>query len=167
MKKSLLIFAILIGATLISCKKKKDEDPAPTQNTPTTGIDKNKLLELVNNLRTTGCTCGSTNMPKVATVVWHDLLEQSATAHSKDMEAKKYFSHTSQDGKNPGQRLTAVGYVWTTWAENIANGYTSEEAVIEGWKNSEGHCKNIMNANMTEMGVGRSGNYWTQIFGKR
>jgi len=165
MKKSLVIIAILAGTVLFSCKKKNNDTPSPS--IPTANIDKNKLLQLVNNLRTTGCTCGSTNMPAVAAVVWNDLLEQSATAHSQDMATKKYFSHTSQDGKNPGQRLTAIGYAWTTWAENIANGYITEESVIEGWKNSEGHCKNIMNANMTEMGVGRSENYWTQVFGKR
>jgi uncharacterized protein YkwD len=167
MKQNILLFAIVLGCITFSCKKKKDEEPTPTQNVPTTGIDKNKLLQLVNNLRTNGCTCGSTNMPKVAAVVWNDLLEQAATAHSQDMATKNYFSHTSQDGRTPSQRLTAVGYAWKTYGENIASGYTTEESVINGWKNSEGHCKNIMNASMTEMGIGRSENYWTQILSTR
>ena len=31
---------------------------------------------------------------------------------------------------------------------------------------SPGHCENIMNGNVTEMGVATSGSYWTQVFAK-
>jgi len=161
MKKNILCF-FLIASLLFSCKKDKNSDP-----TPASGIDETKLLQLVNNLRTTGCTCGSTNMPPVAAITWNDLLEKSAVAHSQDMEKNNYFSHTSQDGRNPGQRITATGYAWSTYGENIAKGYPTEEAVIEGWKNSDGHCKNIMGAAFTEMGIGKSGDYWTQILAKK
>ncbi|TAG92031.1 MAG: CAP domain-containing protein, partial [Bacteroidetes bacterium] len=130
-------------------------------------IDKNKLLQLVNNLRQAGCTCGSTLMPAVPVVTWDDILEKASQDHSKDMNQNNYFSHTSQDGRNPGQRITNAGYIWTTYGENIAKGQSTEEIVMESWKNSEGHCKNIMNVNVREMGVGKSGEYWTQIFAKK
>ncbi len=158
MKNLFLISFFLL--LIVGCQKKQQEAQPVT-------IDKTKLLQLVNTIRQAGCVCGTTNMPAVPVIVWHDLLETAAINHSKDMNQNNYFSHTSQDGRNPGQRITAVGYTWNTYAENIAKGYANEDAVIQGWKDSEGHCKNIMNATVTEMGVGRSGEYWTQVFGKR
>lgn len=165
MKKYYFLLIVSGLFVLSSCKKEKEE--VSNNNSPVSSVDKNKLLQLVNNLRSTGCNCGSTFMPPVSAVTWNDILEQTSFLHSKDMEQNNYFSHTSLDGKNPGQRLTAAGYNWLAYAENIAKGYSTEETVIEGWKNSEGHCKNMMNGNLTEMGVGKSGAYWTQLFGKR
>jgi uncharacterized protein YkwD len=63
-------------------------------------------------------------------------------------------------------RINAAGYTWFMLGENIAMGHTSEQQVMEGWINSPGHCKNIMNAGFTEVGFGRDKNYWTQNFGK-
>jgi len=130
-------------------------------------VNKTKLLDLVNAVRKTGCNCSSTVMPPVPSVTWNDKLAKTAYDHSVDMKLNDYFSHTSLNGSNPGQRITAAGYVWKTYGENIANGYASEQAVMNGWLGSEGHCKNIMNGNFKEMGAGREGNYWTQIFGAR
>ena len=100
-------------------------------------------------------------------VTWNDKLAKAAYDHSVDMKLNDYFSHTGLNGSNPGQRITAAGYIWKTYGENIANGYASEQAVMNGWLGSEGHCKNIMNGSFKEMGAGREGNYWTQIFGAR
>jgi uncharacterized protein YkwD len=57
--------------------------------------------------------------------------------------------------------------MWKTYGENIANGYGTEQAVMTAWLASEGHCKNIMNASFKEIGAGREGNYWTQVFGAK
>jgi uncharacterized protein YkwD len=81
------------------------------------------------------------------------------------MQSKNYFSHTSKDGRSPGDRIIAQGFNWSAYGENIARGQTSEAAVMNGWLNSEGHCKNIMNARFTYVGVGMEKNYWTQLFG--
>jgi hypothetical protein len=64
-------------------------------------------------------------------------------------------------------------YSWISVAENIAAGYGTPEAVMEGWMNSSGHKKNILSANNRELGVGyysgggHYGRYWVQDFGKR
>ena len=163
--KKIILSIICMQILLVSCKKSADVAPAVTVDATT--IDKTKLLALVNATRLAGCVCGTTNMPAVKAVAWNDLLELAAVNHSRDMNQNKYFSHTSQDGRTVGQRITAVNYKWTSLSENIAQGYANEEAVIQGWKNSEGHCKGIMNAGVTEMGVGKSGDYWTQVFAKQ
>jgi uncharacterized protein YkwD len=156
----LICFALL---ALTACET--DDTPEPI-DTPITGatISATKLLDLVNQQRQAGCRCGSTNMPPVAPLRWSDQLAQVAAAHSQDMNRQNYFSHTGRDGSSPGDRLTRAGYAWQTYGENIAKGYANEEAVISGWLNSEGHCKNIMNERFKEMGVGKNGDYWTQIF---
>jgi uncharacterized protein YkwD len=155
----------LWGALLIVVNACNNDVLSPTTNA--TGVDEAKLLQLVNTLRQEGCTCGNTVMSAVPPLVWNNLLAKAAYDHSKDMNQNNYFSHTSKDGRNPAQRISAVGYNWTSYGENIAWGYPSEEAVIDGWRKSEGHCKNMMSSNFTEMGVGRSGDYWTQVFGRR
>lgn len=56
----------------------------------------------------------------------------------------------------------------------IAAGYTTPAAVVNGWMMSPGHCMNIMSGNFKEIGVGYAYNsmssykhYWTQDFGRR
>jgi uncharacterized protein YkwD len=130
-------------------------------------VNKTKLLELVNAVRKTGCNCGNTTMPPVAVITWNDKLAKAAYDHSADMKTNDYFSHTNLSGLGPGQRITAAGYTWKTMGENIAMGYSSEQAVISAWLSSEGHCKNIMSGSFKEMGAGRQDTYWTQVFGAK
>ncbi|HYE54807.1 MAG TPA: CAP domain-containing protein [Chitinophagaceae bacterium] len=127
-------------------------------------VDKQKMLELVNKVRQTGCKCGNMWMPPVASVTWNDQLAQVALGHSADMNAKNYFSHTSKAGKGPGDRLRAAGYTWKSIGENIGYNYPDEEAVIAGWLKSMTHCRTLMSKAFREMGVGRAGPYWTQLF---
>jgi len=106
-------------------------------------------------------------MPPVGAITWNDQLAKAADAHSVNMLAKIFFSHTGSDGTDPGSRITSSGYTWQAYGENIAFGYSNEQAVMAGWLKIEGHCKNIMNANFIEMGVAREGDYWTQEFARK
>ena len=89
-----------------------------------------------------------------------------ARTKSSDMSKNKYFSHTSPTYGTPFAMLKQFGISYTAAAENIAQGYTSPEAVVKGWMNSEGHKANILNSKYTHIGIGyeASGNYWTQMF---
>lgn len=170
MKKIFVLITVLaIGFT--SCKKTAidSETVAPVNNGAAviTNLNNDFLLKLVNDKRIAGCNCGTTVMPPVAVLNWNNLLAAAALAHSKDMNANNYFDHNSQNGKNPGDRITAAGYKWTTYGENIAAGQPTEQVVFDAWINSEGHCKNIMNANFKEMGAAKDGRYWTQEFGRQ
>jgi uncharacterized protein YkwD len=167
------VIIILLAFCLYSCKK---DDTVVSNNTSTgtnTGgtadynVDQTMMLQLINDVRQTGCTCGTTPMPAVPALAWNDQLAKAAYDHSVDMETNNYFSHTGLNNSDPGQRITAAGYSWHAYGENIASGYTSEQAVVTGWLQSEDHCRNIMNAGYKDMGVGRDGNYWTQEFGAK
>lgn len=133
-----------------------------TQN----NVDIQKIVTLINEQRTNGCTCGTEVMPPVAAIVWNTQLADAAFGHSKDMFDNNYFSHTSLNGNKFTDRIRATGYEYFTAGENIAFGYNTEEQVVEAWLNSEGHCRNIMNSSFTEVGVGKANTYWTQVFAK-
>ena len=62
--------------------------------------------------------------------------------------------------------MKAFGLSYRSAGENIAYGYRTPQAVVNGWMNSSGHRANILNASYTKIGVGyvASGNYWTQMF---
>ncbi len=129
-----------------------------------------RLLQRVNQLRASGANCGSSGQfgPAPA-VTWNAQLTQAADGHSQDMAARNYFDHTSLDGRTFSQRIDATGYAWSAAGENIAAGYPSVDAVMDGWTQSAGHCANLMSQNFTEIGVacvpGTSAttynNYWT------
>ena len=89
-----------------------------------------------------------------------------ARTKSSDMSTKNYFSHTSPTYGSPFDMLKSFGISYKSAGENIAQGYTTAEAVVNGWMNSSGHRANILNASYTKIGIGyeTDGNYWTQMF---
>lgn len=93
-------------------------------------------------------------------------LSAVARAKSQDMKDNQYFDHTSPTYGSPFDMMKTFGISYRTAGENIAMGYRTPEAVVDGWMNSEGHRANILNASFKEIGVGyvSSGNYWTQMF---
>ena len=114
--------------------------------------------------------------PKIALVANSDFgsrtsgragkMSRVARYKSQDMLNKGYFSHTSPTYGTPSQMIKAFGLSFRTAGENIARGYPTPQAVVNGWMNSSGHRANILNASYTQIGVGyvAQGNYWTQMF---
>ncbi len=148
---------------LPAANTKLDNHTGAVQNRPVTQLDKVKMLKLVNDLRSTGRYCGGNFEQPAAPLVWSDKLERAARFHSLDMYRNNYLSHRSKDGTPFYIRIKRQSYNYMTCAENIALGYETEEAVMEGWTNSEGHCRNFMNDLYTEIGIARTGNYWVMV----
>ena len=93
-------------------------------------------------------------------------LSRVARYKSQDMRKNNYFSHTSPTYGSPFQMMKSFGITYKTAGENIARGYKTPEAVVNGWMNSSGHRANILNSTFTQIGVGyeKDGHYWTQMF---
>ena len=89
-----------------------------------------------------------------------------ARVKSQDMHDSGYFSHTSPNYGTPFEMMKAFGVTYAHAGENIAMGYSTPEAVVSAWMNSESHRANILSASYTEIGVGyvADGGYWTQWF---
>ena len=129
-----------------------------------------QVLKLVNTARAQGGTCQDQVFAPSGALSWNTRLATAAQAHAEDMAAHNYFSHDSLDGTTFDKRITAAGYVWRSVAENIAAGQPTPEDVMAAWIASPGHCRNIFNPDLREIGVGFAqggtyGEYWGQDFG--
>lgn len=131
-----------------------------------------QVLELTNEVRARGADCGARGQfgPAPALVL-NSALNCPARAHTLDMVEMGSISHSSSNGMNMAQRVDLVDYSWRALGENVAAGFESPAAVVQGWEESEGHCANMMNPSYTQLGVGyvpapqdRFGHYWTQVF---
>ncbi|NEO62132.1 MAG: CAP domain-containing protein [Moorea sp. SIO4G2] len=94
-------------------------------------------------------------------------LYAAAQNHSNDMARNRFMSHRGSNGSTMSDRVKAVGYQYSYLAENVASGQRTPQEVVRSWMNSSGHRKNILNPNLTEIGIGYANNYWTQVFGRR
>ncbi|AYG81887.1 ECF RNA polymerase sigma-E factor [Streptomyces hundungensis] len=146
--------------------------PTPPKATPSTRratprtvdtsvpADVQQVLDLVNSERAkAGCSALTTNSK----------LYEAALKHSENMAAQNFFDHTDPSGAGPGERITAAGYRWSTYGENIARGQADAAAVMDSWMHSSGHRANILNCAFKEIGIGvhhgSGGPWWTQDFG--
>ncbi len=97
-------------------------------------------------------------------LAWNPDVAGVAQAHSADMLDRGFFDHRNPDGQSPRDRMDEAGIQWSRWGENIAAGYPSAAAVLNGWLNSPGHRQNIETCAFTEHGVGLEGTLWTHVF---
>ncbi|GAA3587738.1 CAP domain-containing protein [Kribbella ginsengisoli] len=125
--------------------------PKPSTKPPTTkppapsGGAEAQVLQLTNNERAKN-GCGPLRM--------NSALTKAADLHATDMVVHHFFDHNSQDGRSPFDRMKAAGFKGGAMAENIAVGYKTAAAVVDGWMHSEGHRKNILNCDYTMIGIG-------------
>ena len=54
-------------------------------------VNKDRLLQLVNQVRKKGCQCGNKWYGPVPALSWNAQLEKAASAHSLDMSKNKFF----------------------------------------------------------------------------
>jgi len=147
--KYISLAALLI---VIGCSNNDD-----ITNEPNVSLSEaEELLILVNNSRLE---------EGLQIISLNTILNKTALAHSTDMNNNDYFSHKGQNGSTFSERVYNNGYTGYARGENIALGQKNANAVHNTWMNSELHKSNILSEQITEMGIGHDGKYWTQIFG--
>ena len=89
----------------------------------------------------------------------------ASRGHSEDMERHKFFAHESPlaGKKTPWDRAANEGTKAS--GENIFMGSTLPAAANKGWFYSPGHHKNMFKGSHKQIGLGRYGRHWTQMFG--
>jgi uncharacterized protein YkwD len=103
----------------------------------------------------------------VAPLVWNAQLALAAQVQSDDMATHNRVDHTGTDGSNAGQRLSAAGFDWTGWGENLAAGQSTVAALFEDWMQSESHRPQLVGA-WTYVGIAVAISslgiaYWTLV----
>jgi uncharacterized protein YkwD len=126
------------------------------------GDDAARIADLVNAERVrAGC----------ARLAVDPRLEKAARAHADDMAARGYYQHIGPDGRDGGDRMTAAGYAWSRWAENIHKGPTDPSAVVTDWMSSPAHRDAVLDCRFEDMGIGvrhgSGGPWWVQDLGTR
>ena len=134
--------------------QKGGDDMAP-------GLDPNEALGLVNEYRL------SKGLPALS-------LESHATAAAailaKDMANHDQMSHLGPNGADLQKRLTMSGYRFKVAAENVSVGQRSFAQIVEGWKQSPPHSRNMLLADAKHMGIAyeykpdtQYKTYWTLV----
>jgi uncharacterized protein YkwD len=97
-------------------------------------------------------------------------LTAAAVGHSIDMACHGLISHSGSDGSTPYERIVAAGYSPSLSSEIIyGSGYP--QTAFDWWMSDQIHRDEILNPNVTEMGVGyayvqgtSAGGYYTVDF---
>jgi hypothetical protein len=105
-------------------------------------------------------------------LVVSDSLTKAAEWKAAHMANYGYFSHSDEAppvDRTWDQRIEDCGYTYGM-GENIAYGYRSPLAVVEGWIGSPGHRENLEEGDYKVIGVAAALDdegtpYWVQIFG--
>jgi uncharacterized protein YkwD len=82
-------------------------------------------------------------------------LDNSAQRWTDVMVWRDVFDHVAL-GSDPGARISAAGFSWSSIGENIATGYPTPRDVVAAWMSSTGHCQNILSPSFRYVGQGVS-----------
>ena len=101
---------------------------------------------------------------------WDDALAAAAREHAQLMVQENVLSHQLPGEPSLEQRVAQAGAKYAMVAENVAIGPNSEE-IHDGWMHSPGHRRNILNANLTAIGIavtrGTNGLFAVQDFSRQ
>jgi uncharacterized protein YkwD len=171
--RTVVLLVVLLGASVVGTGVSWG-GPATVEassNASCLNTKEREFLRLLNNYRV------SKGLTKVKA---SKSLNIASWKHSRDMGVRTYFDHLTksplpagQSGPEPWDRMKDAGYGYNTAkAENIAAGHATAQSVFNGWKNSAGHNKNMLNPNLKAIGIGYAqvkGSpytyYWTTDFG--
>ncbi len=102
-----------------------------------------------------------------APVRYSRTLEKMARAHLNDMTRHGFLGHTGSNGAGLADRGRAHGYAFCYMSENLAQGQTSLNEVMQDWAESKYHRKNMMNRKATEFAlVHGPGDFWVMVLGR-
>src|SRR6266498_2859146 len=122
----------------------------------------NEIASMINNARS------QAGLPALTV---NAQLSTAAQGHSIDMACHGLLSHGGSDGSSVHDRVVAAGYV-PSYSSEIIYGSGYPQTAFDWWMNDQEHRNEILNRNVTEMGIGYAykadtayGGYYTVDFG--
>lgn len=105
-------------------------------------------------------------------------LTAAASGHARYMAINDCYAHECAGEPHLPDRVKQTGYAYRRISENIHAAQLDPARVVEGWMQSPGHRKNILDPNVTEFGIGhyylaqdggteQSHHYWVANFGAK
>jgi uncharacterized protein YkwD len=89
----------------------------------------------------------------LAPLQWSDRLGAAAASHAADLQRCGRLAHEGCNGSSLPQRLDRAGYRLRRAAENLALCACDAAGVVRLWLDSDGHRRNLLDPDVTEMGV--------------
>ena len=172
MKKP-IVFLIAI-LSLAGCKAAREKPEVINQNQflvcESEGAIRKNMVRLINQVRKGRHRCGTRTFSPAGNVRWNPNLAMASLNHARDMAQNNRLSHTGSGGSEVQVRVQKVGYRWRAVDENLSAGHQSSEEVVAAWLDSPGHCANLMDPIVTEIGAAcyrnpesTYGTYWTLL----
>ncbi len=128
-------------------------------------LDPDEALKLINQYR---------KKKGLSAVKLEATLTKIAKTHSRDLAKHDRISHFGSDGSNPWDRVERSGYGPQLAAENVGTGQLSIREVMQGWKESPGHNKNLLLPDARDIGIAlvydprtEYKTFWTLVLGTK
>ena len=157
-------FTLLLMFSLTDCKSRARRDRAieAVQSKPERTTAAEQLFRDINTVR---------QQHRAPGLTWHAGAAELAQSHSDSMARRGFFSHTDPQRGDLAARAKEARLRWSAIAENLFQQRGCPDLVrcaVEGWLNSAGHRRNMLNPEYTHTGIGISRDkggvvYYTQI----
>jgi len=168
-KRKLIVWVLLLALILGSLPFVSSEIPAEAAASKKVSVTASvsydyayQVLDLINEQRT------SRGLSKLA--MDKDLLEAAMQRAAENVVSEAVSGEMDHNRPDGSAFYTVNG---KSYGENLACGYTTPDAVVNGWMKSEGHKANILNPAYMSIGIGcvyvSAGIYkifWAQEFGR-
>ncbi len=123
--------------------------PAGCARAPGAELAETRVLALVNAERSAAGLGALRAAPRLASI---------AQGFACENARRGGIGHVGTDGSTLAERLDRGGYRWWTAAENTGLGFAdSPERMVAFWMNSPLHRENLLNPDVTEAGLGLTG----------
>ena len=147
-----------LASSFLNVVKTMKSDATSTYNSNSSSI--NKILTITNGYR---------EAEGVGNLTVNRDLSIMATIRAMEIAYSDKFSHTRPSGKSWDTMWDDYGRSKSgTIGENLGMGFSSDEGVCNGWKNSSGHYANMIKGVYTKIGIGKfkldGTTYWVQLF---
>ncbi|SDR11776.1 CAP domain-containing protein [Pseudovibrio sp. Tun.PSC04-5.I4] len=138
--------AVVLAASVAGCAS---FSAGPTKDVQLSHIQINKQEAL----RQTNAWRTKYSLPPVKLDPHLNDVSQDMADHVAQLDSLKTRKHSAS---SLIKRTQASGYKSSAGAENLGAGYASISAAMTGWKTSADHNKNLLNKNVTHMGIART-----------
>lgn len=89
----------------------------------------------------------------LAPLHWNAKLATAAAMHAADLQSCRKLAHEGCNGSDLPLRAQRAGYSFRRISENLALCPCDGAEVVQAWLGSEGHRRNLLDPNVTEMGA--------------
>lgn len=141
-----------------------DNELHKKQNACSVTTETLNLLKNINVARAKKRKCGQNRAKETPALLPNCGLIQAAKTHADYLASLNELRHKGRQKESLGQRVSMQLVKWRKVSENLAQGTKSTEEVVRLWLDSPSHCRNLMNADYTAIGLARSNDTWVAIF---